>query len=463
MTKTIHKLKQLLQDSYPFRFVVFGIILSIIPLFAEIGIMQNSTVRLLGYVIIFTVVALGLNLLLGFSGLVSLGTAGFMGFGAYLFVFISNNVFDGFIIAMVLTLVVAGLIGALIGLLSLKVEGIYLAIATLFIGEIFLQIFRNVDWFTGGFSGMRHHHPMFNLLFTEITLTRNLTYVLMVVILVLVMIAMYHLIHSRTGRALMAMSRSEHAAQAMGISILKYRLIAFVTATVLATLGGVLYISYFRFVDPSPWNLNRSLFIIAMVVVGGYKSIFGTALGAFIIHGVPELYLKDIFSGNPEFSYIFAGVLIIVVIMFYPNGTIYIGHDVKMLYYKYIYPRRLPFITLKKVYKLKKSQLENDKSNPTSLQNIKDEYHTNRQLLKQQIKERLIAAKEKYAKESLEIRKLYKDKQEKLQQSSPTPTEIQLLKKHRKEELETRKTLYKKEKYEVYRNVVAELMVKYSE
>lgn len=345
----MEKLKTLYKSNYTFRYVLFGVMLSIIPLFSELDLMANSTVRLIGYVVIFTVVALGLNLLLGFSGLVSLGTAGFMGFGAYMFVFISEHVYDGFFVAMILTLIVSGLIGALIGLLSLKVEGIYLAIATLFIGEIFLQIFRSIDWFTGGFSGKKFHHPTFNLIFTEFTLTRNLTYVFMVIILVVVMILVHNLIHSRTGRALMAMSRSEHAAQAMGISILKYRLVAFIAATVLATLGGILYISYFRFVDPSPWNLNRSLLIIAMVVVGGFKSIFGTALGAFIIYGVPELFLKDIFSSNPEFSYIFAGILIIVVIMFYPHGAIYLGHDIKVLYYKLKHKYLLKKSTEKKV------------------------------------------------------------------------------------------------------------------
>ncbi len=330
----MEKLKIRLRD-HRARFVLFGLILAILPLFSEIGIMQNSSVRFIGYIMIYTIVALGVNILLGFSGLISLGTAGFMGLGAYLFVFVSNNVFDGFFVATIITLFVAALIGGLIGLLSLRVEGIYLAIATLFIGEIFLQIFRSVDWFTGGFSGQKFHHPKFNLIFTDLTLSRNFTYVLIVVIMIFVMILIYNLIHSRTGRALMAMSRSEHAAQAMGVSILKYRLLAFIAATVLATLGGVLYVSYFRFVDPTPWNLNLSLLIIAMVVVGGYKSIFGTALGAFIIFGIPNLMLKELFSSLPGLSYVFSGILIIVVIMFYPNGSIYLGHDIKKVYMKW--------------------------------------------------------------------------------------------------------------------------------
>lgn len=318
----------------PLRYILFGAILCLAPLLIELDIMEYSTLSVIAILLIYTIVALGLNLLLGFSGLISLGTAGFVGFGAYGIVFFSNEFNLSFFAATIITLIIAGLIGALIGLFSLKVEGIYLAIATLFIGEIFLQIFRQVTWFTGGFSGQRFHYPEFNLLFTTIELDRNLTYLFLVIMLILIMILMYNLVNSRTGRALMAMSRSEHSAQAMGISLLKYRLIAFVTATIFATLGGVLYVSFFKFVEPTGWNLNLSLLIIAMVVVGGFKSIFGAFLGAFIIYGLPTLWLKELFGDIPGFSYVFSGVLIIVVIMFYPYGVTYVYEDAKKLYYK---------------------------------------------------------------------------------------------------------------------------------
>jgi len=120
----------------------------------------------------------------------------------------------------------------------------------------------------------------------------------------------------------------------MGISLLKYRLVAFITATLFATLGGILYVSFFKYVEPTGWNLNLSLLIIAMVVVGGFKSIFGSFLGAFIIYGLPTLWLKELFGDIPGFSYIFSGILIIVVIMFYPHGVTYIFEDAKKLYYK---------------------------------------------------------------------------------------------------------------------------------
>ena len=124
---------------------------------------------------------------------------------------------------------------------------------------------------------------------------------------------------------------SQAAAQAMGVSILKYRLTAFVTATVFATVGGVLYAVYIQNAPTTAWTLDLSLFIIAMVVVGGFKSIYGTFLGAFIIHGIPNLILADLFG---DVSFIFSGVLIILVILFYPYGAIQIFYDIRKWYYK---------------------------------------------------------------------------------------------------------------------------------
>ena len=149
-------------QKFIYRVLLLAIILWIIPYLGEAGLIKNSTIRVIGIILIYTIVALGVNLLLGFSGLISLGTAGFMGFGAYLFQYLSTNFFDGFFVAFILTIIITALLGAFIGLLSLRMEGIYLAIGTLFMGEILLQIFRNVTWFSGGFSPDRFHYPQFN-------------------------------------------------------------------------------------------------------------------------------------------------------------------------------------------------------------------------------------------------------------------------------------------------------------
>lgn len=314
------------------KYVLFGLLLMTLGPLSEQGFIAFSTISIIALILVYAIVALGLNLLMGYSGLISLATAAFMGLGGYLMVYLSNTLAIGFFAALGLTLLMSGLIGVVIGLFSLRVEGIYLAIATLFFGEILLQIFRQVTWFSGGFSGLSFRYPLIQMFTYQFNLTRLQTFNIVIIALILTMILLYHVAYSATGRALMAISRSESAAQAMGIGLMKYRILAFSLATTIAAFGGVMYVSFFRYIEPSGWNLNLSLYLIAMVVVGGFKSFFGTVMGAFIIYGIPNLFLKDTLSGFPGFSFIFSGVLIILVILFYPYGVVHIGLDLKKLF-----------------------------------------------------------------------------------------------------------------------------------
>ncbi|ERJ11815.1 branched-chain amino acid ABC transporter permease [Haloplasma contractile] len=317
-------------------FMLFGLVIASIGILPHFGLIEFGTMGTFAYIVIYTVVALGLNILLGFSGLISLGTAGFVGAGALgTAVFLELGL--PFEVAVLLVLLIAGLFGAVIGLFSLKVEGIYLAIATLFVGEILRQIYTQVKIFGGNNKVVRSGEEPGVELLGRFRLTnflqddRSTLFIIITVLMTITMILMYNIVKSRTGRALMAMSRSQHAAQAMGVSILKYRLTAFILATMYATFGGVMFALYFQNVSTTEWTLELSLIIIGMVVVGGFKSIYGTFLGAFIIHGVPNLWLNNILG---DVSYIFTGVLIIIVIIFYPNGFVYIGHDMRKAFYK---------------------------------------------------------------------------------------------------------------------------------
>lgn len=319
---------QRLRDRPILQFALLTAGLLLLAVLPHLGLMRFSTMSVFAYTAIYAVVALGMNILLGFSGLISLGTAGFIGAGALgMGVFLEMGL--PFELAALFTLVISGALGALIGLFSLKVESIYLAIATLFVGEILRQIYTQVPIFGGEFIPIGAVRLLGFLELNQILqVQRSILYAIVVFALFLVMVLMHNLVKSRTGRALMSMSRSEHAAQAMGISLLKYRLIAFVTATLYATGGGILYALYFQSAPTRAWTLNVSLLIIAMVVVGGFKSIIGTFLGAIIIYGLPNLLLKDLLG---DISYVFSGVLIILVILFYPRGFVYVGHDLRRL------------------------------------------------------------------------------------------------------------------------------------
>jgi len=194
-----------------------------------------------------------------------------------------------------------------------------------------------------------------------IDLNPRTIFVVLVFSLILMMILTLNIINSPTGRAMLAMRNSESAAQAMGVSIIKYRLLAFMIATVFAVFGGILYMVYFNNSQPDTWSLAFSLNILAAVIVGGSRSIFGVVLGSFMLFGLdvmvfqrinlspsnpnvqaiinratdPETIqsLTNLFNrlnnAVPTMSYVINGILIIIVIMFYPGGLIQMIQTIK--------------------------------------------------------------------------------------------------------------------------------------
>lgn len=312
------------------QYILFGIIIALLPAMVKAGILKSSYITLLGGVLIYSVVSLGLNLLLGYSGLISLGTAGFMGLASYVTSYVTKDMGLPFELGILLAVAIPVIMGILVGLISLKIEGLYLAIATLCVSEILRKTFEELDMFTNGFSGKTTDYPT---LLGFLKLGRDGTYLLLVVVLVVVMMITHNLVNGQMGRALHAMRGSEVAAQAMGVNLLKYRLVAFALATAYAALGGALYSHFIKFSYPSIWILGMSLNILAVIVIGGLRSIPGTVLGAFVVFAIPDLVLKRIpvLGAMNGFPYIFNGILIILVIMFYPQGAIYLLHDLKQL------------------------------------------------------------------------------------------------------------------------------------
>jgi len=313
------------------QFIIFGIALALVPALASAGVIKSSYVTIIGGTLIYAIAALGFNILLGYSGLITLGTAGFMGLAAYISAYVTVNMKLPFEAALILAILIPTLIGILVGLVSLKIEGIYLAIATLCVSEILRKTFEELEFFTNGFSGKSASYPQ---LLGFLKLNKTTTYYLIVLVLIIIIMLTYNMMNGQLGRALNAMRGSEAASQAMGVNLLKYRLVAFALATIYASAAGVLYVHFIRFSYPSTWTLKLSLDFMAMVVIGGLRSIYGTVLGAFIVFAVPDMFLKEIPYFN-QLSYVFNGVLIILVIMFYPNGLIYIGNDVKKLISKF--------------------------------------------------------------------------------------------------------------------------------
>jgi branched-chain amino acid transport system permease protein len=325
--KSMKAKKNIFQKHPAIGFILFGLLLALIPTLAEMGIMKNGYVTTIGGTLIYAIAALGLNILLGWSGLISLGTAGFMGLAAYMSAYLTVDLNLPFEVSFFLAVLIPTLIGILVGLVSLKIEGLYLAIATLAVAEVLRKTFEELGKYTGGFSGKSADYPTLLGLFE---LDRTTMFYFIIFVLVIIMILTSNMMNGRLGRALNAMRGSEAAAQAMGVNLLTHRLIAFALATIFASVAGVLYVHFVKFSYPSTWSLAMSLNFLAIIIIGGLRSIYGTVLGAFIVYAVPDMFLKQI-PFFEDLSYVLNGVLIILVIIFYPNGLISIGYDIRKL------------------------------------------------------------------------------------------------------------------------------------
>jgi branched-chain amino acid transport system permease protein len=322
------KIKKIL--SHPFAdFVYIAIFLLLILLLSYVKVFKSSTLIIFYFVIMYTIISIGLNVLLGYSGLISLGTAGFVGLGAYMTGLLMETLKLSYITTLFLSMIIPVALGIILGLVTLRMDGIFLAIATLGIAEIFRKTFEEFINFTGGFSGLRITRKI--TIFYAVPLDRYSKYLLAVFILLLIMMLIYNLVNSKIGRAFLTMKISEPAARAMGINIFKYRLYAFALSTALASLGGFLYMTFLEYNSPEPWNLNMSLTILTIVVIGGLKSLRGTFFGALIIYGIPELILKKIpvIGQKAGVAYTFSGLLIIIILLFYPKGVVNIPSSIR--------------------------------------------------------------------------------------------------------------------------------------
>ena len=299
------------------QIILFVIILAVIQLLSMTGIVSNSLVFAIGNTLIYAIIAIGFCLLLGYSGLASLGTAGFIGLGAYSAFYVVQEFGMPYIAALLVTLVVSIVIGVVVGFMSLRIEGIYLAILTLGLAEIIRNLLMAMR---STIQIEIENVRLFGLLMD----TRGGYFLILLTFAVLFWVTA-NLINSPAGRAMLAMKNSTSAAQAMGISLMKYRLLAFVISTVFAAIGGLLYMMYVRTMTTATstlLTLSTSLNILGAVIIGGAKSLWGTTFGVFIIYGIQSMFLSRIpfFIENPAFMTMVTGVLIILVVMFFPGG-----------------------------------------------------------------------------------------------------------------------------------------------
>jgi len=302
-------------------FLLCGLGLLVLPLIAQQ--FGDAWVRILDIALLYVMLALGLNIVVGYAGLLDLGYVAFYAVGAYMFGLMASPhlweafpwvkaMFPGGLHASLWFVIpcgalLAGLFGVLLGAPTLKLRGDYLAIVTLGFGEIIRVFLNNLDApvnITNGPKGLTGLDPVtifglnlgrstevFGFKLSSVTLY----YYLFIVMVIVSVIICYRLERSRIGRAWMAIREDEVAAKAMGINTRNMKLLAFGMGATFGGVSGTMFASFQRFISPESFSLQESIMIVAMVVLGGIGHIPGVILGALLLAALPEVlrYVAD--------------------------------------------------------------------------------------------------------------------------------------------------------------------------
>lgn len=279
--------------------------------------------------LVYVILALGLNIVVGLGGLLNLGYAAFFAVGAYTYGFLWKYAGPAFVeagintgwlfwIALPLAGIIATLFGILLSLPVLRLRGDYLAIITLAFGEIVRMFLQNSGDLTGGASGIsRIPQPwFFNLRLMPAQRATYLYFIVLVIVLVTILVVK-RIENSRVGRALEAMKEDEIACEAMGIDLVKNKLITFALGAFWAGIAGVILAAQTTFINPDSFTLWESIMVLMAVVIGGTGSIPGAVGGALLLKLLPEY-----FRALSQYRMLIYGVAMIVIIIFKPDGLI---------------------------------------------------------------------------------------------------------------------------------------------
>jgi len=299
------------QNREIYKYLALLVIVLLAPIFVHEGYLLNVLV----FVGIHTMLALALNLLLGYAGQISLGQAGFFGLGAYISGILTVTHGINPWLAMLAAALVVTLIAFMVGFPILKLKGHYLAMATLGLGIIIYIVFNEAIDFTGGPSGFSGIPNLSIAGFVFDTDLKN--YYLIWGFTLLAMGLSLNLVHSRIGRALRAIHDSEVAARVMGVNARILKVQIFALSAGLSAIAGSLYAHTMTFIAPASFGFNFSVELVTMVIIGGLASVYGSLLGAALLTILPELL-----RAFQDYDIIVYGLLLVLMTMFMPGGLV---------------------------------------------------------------------------------------------------------------------------------------------
>ncbi len=288
-----------------------AVVVALLPLVVKGG----YYLLVLNIIAINGLVVLGLNLLIGFAGQISLGHAAFFGMGAYLSAILTATYNIPPWPTLVLVMVITASAAYCIGVPTLRLEGHYLVMATLgFNIIIYILMVQMEDWTGGpsGFSGI----PALQFGHFVIQSDFDFYYLIWSVLLAIFMLSL-NLVDSRVGRALRAIHENELIASSMGVNTERYKVLIFATSAAYASLAGSLYAHYLSFISPKTFDIFYSIEIVTMVVVGGIGNLWGGLLGAAVLTALPE-----VLHAMRDYALLLYGAILMAVLVFFPEGLL---------------------------------------------------------------------------------------------------------------------------------------------
>nr|WP_288851565.1 branched-chain amino acid ABC transporter permease [uncultured Acidovorax sp.] len=296
-------------DAYPWLgpllFVLTFVLVPLVP--------GGYVLYIFTLVIIYTLASFGTNILTGYTNLISMAGAVFFGIGAYGSAILTTHFGVPLVLSMFIAASIATVVGLLLALPVLRLEEVFLAIATLGFVMISVEIAKSSGDMSGGENGMGAPGPtLFGWALDE-----RAYHVFTAVVLAGALWVARNLARSRFGRGFLAIKGSETAARALGLNTTALKLVAFGVCAFYTGLSGALYAPLVRFIDPSLFSIMVSISFVSMVIVGGLGSILGSVLGAVFVIGAPQLLT---YLGFDQFQRALYGVAMILALMFLPDG-----------------------------------------------------------------------------------------------------------------------------------------------
>jgi len=285
----------------------------------------NYIIRVLTTAMLYMILALGLNIVPGFNGLLDLGFVGFYGIGAYTAGLLTVHYNLSFWIIVPLAALNGALWGILLGAPTLRLTGDYFAIVTFGFSELVVMTMKNEIWLTRGPMGLPGISPP--SLFGH-PLTRDWEfYYLIIFLLVMVVMIVSRLENSRIGRAWFAIRENEIAAQCCGINLIRYKVTAFAISASIGAAGGAFFARWFTFIHPDMFKFWESVLILCLIVLGGLGSVVGTMLGALVLMSLSEILRSVLPQELFHARYLFFGALLVVMMRLRPAGILPFERD----------------------------------------------------------------------------------------------------------------------------------------